>query len=65
MVSEWYMVQSVVGDLGGFILDDIRPFIVSYQDVLQSRPSSHTYIPPPYQRPHSSHTKISRQCSLR
>ena len=56
------MVQSVVVDLGGFILDDVGLFIVSYQDVLQvfSGPS----IPGPDQCPHPANTKICRQSSL-
>ena len=56
------MVQSVVGDRGGFIMDDFRFFIVSYQDVLLVFPGAH--LPALYQRPHPADTEICRQSSL-
>ena len=56
------MVQSVVGDLGIFILHDFRFFIVSDQDVLLVFPGPHP--PPLHQSPHPANTKIGRQSSL-
>ena len=55
------MVQSVVGDLGDFILHDIRSFIVSDQDVLLVLTGPQ--LPALYQRPQPRHTEIGRQSS--